>query len=127
MSTQELAMSLFQDIYYDSKDRGDIKRAVSAFHPHVEWSHAQIWAHHEYSQGARMELKSRAELEALLLEREDKMAEENIRHKVRRMVCEDNVGAFLGAIEGKDRQADFMVWFELKDDLISRYIARPLA
>ena len=28
MSTKELAMSLFQDIYYDSKGRGDIKRAV---------------------------------------------------------------------------------------------------
>ena len=127
MTTKARALELFQTVYYDSVDRGDMAAAASAYTEDVEWSHAQVWAHHDYQRDSQpAALRGRAAVEAFLSERRDKLAQARIRHKVRDMVFENGRGAFLGAVEGEGRELPFMVWFELRDGLVSRYLLRPL-
>lgn len=127
MATRERAMELLQAIYYDSVDKGDMASAASAFTSDVDWSHQQVWAHHEYqSHPEATRLRGNAQLEAFLAERKEKLAEARIRHKVRHMVFDGEKGAFLGAVEGPGPEKPFMVWFEIRDDRVSRYELRPL-
>lgn len=127
MSTKERAYELFQTIYYDSIDRGDMKNAVTALHDDVEWSHMQVWVHHNYTRDHGVsELRGRAAVDELLSERVDNLADTKIEHKVRNMVFEDDKGAFLAEVVGPDKSVPFFVWFELKDDLVYRYLLRPL-
>lgn len=127
MATKERARELFQSVYYDSVDRGDMATAVTAFHEDVDWSHAQVWAHHEFARQAPTQLRGRAAVEAFLSARTAQLAEAKIRHSVRDMVFEDDRGAFLGVVTGEDgRELPFMVWFEIRDDRIGRYVLRPL-
>ena len=127
MSTAERAYELFEKIYYGNIDRGDMAAAATALHPEVEWSHQQVWAHHEFARGAPERLQGRTTVEQFLAARVEQLRDARIRHHVRDMVFERNRGAFLGAVDGPDgRTLGFMVWFELRDDLVSRYLLRPL-
>jgi hypothetical protein len=126
MTNKELAFNLFQNVYYGNVDRGDMTAAAQAFHPHVEWSHAQVWAHHEFARGNAILLVGRDKVNAYLAERVPQLREAKITHHVRKMVMEGDTGAFIGAVEGPGPERQFMVWFELKDNLISHYTLRPL-
>lgn len=127
MSTKALALHLLQETYYDSIDRGDMATAASALHDDVEWSHAQVWAHHDFQRGDPSTKHGRAVVGAYLAERREKLAEARIRHSVRDLICEGDKGAFLGVVTGPDgTQKHFMVWFELRDGKIGRYLLRPL-
>lgn len=129
MSTAERAHELFERMYYGGIDRGDMAGAASALHPEVEWSHQQVWAHHEFARGAPQELHGREAVRAYLGARVPQLREARIRHHVREMVFdpERDRGAFLGAVDGPDgRSLAFLVWFELRDDLVKKYVLRPL-
>lgn len=127
MSMHELAYRLLQETYYDSVDRGDMDAAASALHEDVEWSHAQVWAHHDFERGQPSTKHGRAAVASYLAERKEKLRESGIRHKVRDLVCEGNRGAVLGYVMGPDgTEKPFMVWFEIRDEKISRYLLRPL-
>ena len=127
MSTAERAFELFETIYYGSIDRGDMAGAASALHEDVNWSHQQVWAHHGFARGAPEVREGRANVEAFLAARVEQLREARIRHHVRDLVFERDRGAFLGAVDGPDgRSLPFMVWFELSDDLVKRYVLRPI-
>lgn len=127
MSTKEQAYTLLQLTYYDGIDAGDMVLAASALHEDVEWSHAQVWAHHEFKRDEPSMLHGRAAVQAFLNERVTQLAEARIRHKVRELVFEENHGAFIGDVFGEDgSHKPFMVWFEIRDARISRYFLRPL-
>ena len=68
----------------------------------------------------------RAEVQAFLSERVDKLKEAGIRHRVRDLVCDGERGAFLAAVEGPGPERPFFVWFELRDGKVARYTLRPL-
>jgi hypothetical protein len=127
MSTAERAYELFEKIYYGNIDRGDMAAAATALHPEIDWSHQQVWAHHEFARGAPERLQGRTAVELFLAARVEQLREARIRHHVREMVFERDRGAFLGAVDGPDGPTlGFMVWFELRDDLVGRYLLRPL-
>ena len=127
MTTAARAFELFEGIYYASIDRGDMAQAVSALHLDVEWSHQQVWAHHEFARGTPELRRGRASVEEFLAARVAQLRDARIRHHVRDMVFERERGAFLGAVEGPDgRTLGFMVWFELEEGLVKRYLLRPL-
>lgn len=127
MSLRGLAFNLLQHTYYDSIDRGDPEAATAALHDEVEWSHAQVWAHHEFQRGQPTHMRGRAEVAAFLAQRRDQLRAANIRHRVRDLVCEGHRGAMLGYVLGPDgTEQSFMVWFELRDEKIGRYLLRPL-
>lgn len=127
MNKHTLAYRLLQETYYDSVDRGDMKSAASALHADVEWSHAQVWAHHDFQRGEPTLKHGREEVEDYLAARKEKLLEARIRHKVRDLVCEGDRGAILGYVLGPDgAEKPFMVWFEIRDDKIARYLLRPL-
>lgn len=127
MSTKERAFELLQTTYYDSIDRGDMATAASAMHPDVEWSHQQVWEHHQFKrEGSAVTINGKAAVEELLSARVGELKEAKIQHKIREMVFEDGKGAFLAAVEGDGPDKPFMVWFEIRDDLIARYLLRPL-
>ncbi|HEX2793488.1 MAG TPA: nuclear transport factor 2 family protein [Croceicoccus sp.] len=125
-SAKAHAHHLFQDIYYGHVDKGDMTTAVSALHPDVEWSHAQVWAHHGFARGEPSAHKGRDAVYGLLSARVDELKDAGITHHVRDMVMEGNKGAFIGAVEGPGPDRLFMVWFEIEDDLVKRYDLRPL-
>jgi ketosteroid isomerase-like protein len=127
MSMKEKAWELLQSTYYDGVDEGDMAKAASALHEDVEWSHAQVWAHHEFHRGEPSTHRGRAAVQAFLQARVPQLAEARIRHKVRDMVVEGSKGAILGYVRGEDgTEKPFMVWFEIRDGKISRYLLRPL-
>lgn len=127
MTNDALAYRLLQGTYYDSVDRGDMEVAASALHDDVEWSHAQVWAHHDFQRGEPSLKRGRQQVASYLAERKDKLKEARIQHKVRDLVCEGNRGALLGYVLGPDgSEKPFMVWFEIRDEKISRYLLRPL-
>lgn len=127
MTTRHRALELLQATYYDSIDRGDMAGAAAAMHEEVLWTHVQVWEHHGYVRArGPSELRGRQAVEDFLAERRERIAEANIRHKVRELVLEGDKGAFLGAVEGPGPDRHFMVWFEIRDDRIWRYHLRPL-
>ena len=127
MSTKEQAYTLLQLTYYDGIDEGDMALAASALHPDVEWSHQQVWAHHEFERGEPSTLHGRDAVQEFLAARVRQLAEARIRHKIRELVFEENHGAFIGDVFGEDgSHKPFMVWFEIRDDRVSRYLLRPL-
>ena len=127
MASKQRALELLQTTYYDSVDRGDMTAAASAMHEAVAWSHLQVWEHHGYRRESQAtELHGRQAVEDFLAERRQQIAEAGIQHKVRDLVFENDKGAFIGAVEGPGPDKLFMVWFEIKDDRISRYVLRPL-
>ena len=126
MSTRERAYELFETIYYGNIDRGDMTAAATALHADVEWSHQQVWAHHGFARGTPEVRYGRAAVQEFLAARVQQLREARIRHHVRDLVFERDRGAFIGAVDGPDgRSLAFMVWFELRDDLIRRYVLRP--
>lgn len=96
MATRELAYRLLQQTYYDSVDRGDMDAAASALHEDIEWSHAQVWAHHDFQRGEPSMKRGREAVRAYLAARKEKLAEARIQHKVRDLVVDGNRGAMLG-------------------------------
>jgi hypothetical protein len=123
----ELAHRLLQLTYYDAVDKGDMATAASALHEDVEWSHQQVWAHHGFSRGNPSQLRGRTAVHDLLLARRSQLAAANIRHRVRNLICDGNVGALIGYVLGPDSsEQPFMVWFELRDEKIAKYILRPI-
>ena len=127
MDARELALHLFQTTYDDSIDRGDMATAVSAFHEDIQWSHVQVWEHHDYRRRDQpTRFNGRAEVQAFLSERVDKLKEAGIRHRVRELVCDGERGAFLAAVEGPGPERPFFVWFEIRDGKVARYTLRPL-
>ena len=127
MSTKDQAYTLLQLTYYDGIDAGDMALAASALHEDIEWSHAQVWAHHEFQRGEPSTLHGRAAVQEFLTARLQQLAEARIRHKIRELVFEEDHGAFIGDVCGEDgTQKPFMVWFEIRDCRISRYWLRPL-
>ncbi len=129
MSTAERAYELFEHLYYGHIDRCEMARAAEALHPEIEWSHQQVWAHHEFQRGAPQELHGSDAVREYLAARVPQLREARIRHHVRDMVfdAQRDRGAFLGAVDGPDgRSLPFMVWFELRDDRVKKYVLRPL-
>lgn len=127
MPTRQLAYDLFENSYYANVDRGDMAAAASIFDDEVEWSHAQVWAHHGFERGTPVVKHGRAAVEAYLSERVDQLKEARIVHHVRDMVFEDDRGAFLGSVDGSDgRSLPFMVWFAMSNERVARYLLRPL-
>lgn len=127
MATRELAYRLLQQTYYDSVDRGDMDAAASALHEDIEWSHAQVWAHHDFQRGEPSMKRGREAVRAYLAARKEKLAEARIQHKVRDLVVDGNRGAMLGFVLGPDgSEKPFMVWFEIRDEKIARYLLRPV-
>lgn len=129
MSTHQRAHELFEHMYYGNIDRCDMAGAAAALHPDIEWSHQQVWAHHEFTRGAPQELRGRDAVQEYLEARVQQLREARIRHHVRELVydAERGCGAFLGVVDGPDgRSLQFMVWFELRDGLVRRYVLRPL-
>jgi ketosteroid isomerase-like protein len=126
MTDHELAYALLQLTYYDSIDRGDMASAVAALHEDIEWSHVQVWEHHDYRRRDQpTRLNGRQEVETFLSERIGKLREAGIRHRIRHLVCEGSKGAFLAAVEGPGGEVPFFVWFELRDGKVARYLLRP--
>jgi len=127
MATRELAYRLLQQTYYDSVDRGDMDGAATALHEDIEWSHAQVWAHHDFQRGEPSMKRGREAVRAYLAERKEKLAAARIQHKVRDLVVDGDRGAMLGFVLGPDgSEKPFMVWFEIRDEKIARYLLRPL-
>ncbi|MBV7407454.1 nuclear transport factor 2 family protein [Maritimibacter sp. DP1N21-5] len=127
MSTREDAIRLIQSIYYDSIDAGDMARAATALHPDIDWSHAQVWAHHDFARAEPSGFKGRQAVRDFLAARVDQLREARITHGIEDMVFENDRGAFLGNVTGPDGTTKpFMVWFALTDGLVSRYDLRPL-
>jgi hypothetical protein len=126
MTTKQQAWDLFQKGYYDNVDAGNMEAAVKVYHEQLDWSHQQVWVHHNYQRTEPSRFTSPAQILAFLNERKGKLAEAKIRHKVRDMVLDGDKGALLGAVEGSGPDQNFMVWFELKDGKIARYSLRPL-
>ncbi|GKY89588.1 nuclear transport factor 2 family protein [Sinisalibacter aestuarii] len=127
MTTRAEAIRLIQATYYDGIDAGDMARATSALHPDVDWSHAQVWAHHGFERGEASGCRGRQAVYDLLSARVAELAQARITHRIEDMVFEDGRGAFLGYVEGPGgMRKPFMVWFELSDGLVSRYTLRPL-
>jgi hypothetical protein len=65
-------------------------------------------------------------VEALLKGRKAELRKQNIRHLVQDLVLDGSKGAFLAFVKGGEKELGFMVWFELKDEKIYRYIVAPL-
>lgn len=127
MSTRDEAIRLLQTTYYDHIDKGEMAVAVSALHPDVDWSHAQVWAHHGFARGEPTAYRTRDEVEAFLSARVDELRESGIQHKMVDLIIEGDRGALLGHVLGPDGSTKpFMVWFEMSDGLISRYTLRPI-
>jgi hypothetical protein len=127
MANAERAYELFETIYYGNIDRGDMAAAALALHPDVEWSHQQVWAHHGVARGTPESLRGRDAVQAFLSARIGQLREARIRHHVRDLVFERDRGAFRGAVDGPDgRSLGFIVWFEVRDELVSRYLLRPI-
>lgn len=127
MSTRDDAYRLIQSTYYDGVDAGDMARAATALHPDIDWSHAQVWAHHGFARAEPSGFKGRQAVHDFLAARVDQLREAQITHAIEDMVFEDGRGAFLGAVTGPDgSKKPFMVWFALTDGLVSRYDLRPL-
>lgn len=126
MTDKAQARHLFQTIYYGHVDKGDMDTAVMAFHPDVDWSHAQVWAHHGFARGEATQLHGREAVRELLGRRVSELKDAGITHHVRDIVMEGSKGAFIGAVEGPGPDRPFMVWFEMQDGLVSRYVLRPL-
>jgi hypothetical protein len=126
MATKQQAWDLFQKGYYDNVDSGKMEAAAAVYHADLDWSHQQVWVHHNYQRAEPTRFTSPAQITTFLNERKAKLAEAKIRHQVRDMVFENDKGAFLGAVVGSGPDQHFMVWFELKDGKISRYSLRPL-
>jgi hypothetical protein len=127
MSEREHALKLLQATYYDGVDRSDMALATSALHEDIEWSHAQVWAHHGFQAGKPTQMRGRDTIRAFLEARRDQLVAAGIRHRVDDLVCSDGRGACLGHVLGPDgSRKPFMVWFELRDHLIGRYLLRPL-
>ncbi len=123
----ELAYQLLQLTYYDSVDKGDMEMAASALHEDVEWSHQQVWAHHGFPRGNPSQLRGRTAIRDLLLARRSELTAAKIRHRVRDLICDGKVGALIGYVLGPDSsEQPFMVWFELRDEKIGKYILRPI-
>jgi ketosteroid isomerase-like protein len=127
MMTRDQAVQLLQGTYYDGIDAGDMKRAAAALHEDVEWSHAQVWAHHEFNRGEPATLRGRESVQAFLRQRVQQLAEARISHKIRDLIFDGQRGAFIGYVRGPDAtEKDFLVWFEIRDRKIARYLLRPL-
>ena len=124
--SKELIRHLIQEIYYDNVDRGDMTAATQAFHPDVEWSHAQVWAHHDFARGHAVALQGRAAVFDFLQERVAQLKDAAITHHLTDLVWEGDRGAYLGVVRGPGPEKPFMVWIELRDGLIGRYTLRPL-
>jgi ketosteroid isomerase-like protein len=125
-TNKERAFHLFQNVYYANVDRGDMTAATAAFHPDVDWSHAQVWAHHDFARGHAQQLHGRDAVREFLAARVEQLREAKITHHVRDMIVDGDKGAFIGAVEGPGAVKQFMVWFELRDGLVARYVLRPL-
>ena len=127
MLSKKQVWELFQNVYFNSVDSGEMTKAISIFHEDVEWIHTQVWEHDEYkrSKGSDI-LKGKKAIEILLQERSKKMEKVKIRHSIQDMVFQDSKGAFIGFVEGPGKKLPIIAWFEVKDDKISRYIVTPL-
>lgn len=120
-------MELLQARYYDGIDSGDMERAAAACTDDIVWSHEQVWAHHEFERKEASALSGSAAILEFLTARKTQLAESGIQHKVRDLVVDGDRGAFVGYVLGPDgSEKEFMVWFELRDGLMSRYELRPL-
>ena len=127
MATKQTAFQLLQRTYYDSIDRYDIPSAVTALHENVAWSHAQVWKRHDLGMPASETFDGRDEVEAFLSGVTDRLRVAQITHTIREMVFDEatDKGAFLADVSGRvgspdaGVQAPFLVWFELRDDLVS--------
>ena len=129
MSYKDEAMRLFRDVYYANVDSGRMKEAMDAFTDDIEWTHAQVWGPRDPNKPSEPTwLRGKREIEDFLAARKDNLARAQIRHHVRDMICEGDRGAFLGYVQGADgKQSNFMVWFEIRDGRIARYLLRPLS
>ena len=127
MLSKDKVWEMFQKTYFDSIDKGEMAKAVSVFHEDVEWIHTQVWEHDDYQRDKGIDrLKGKNEVEALLEGRKTELAKQKIQHRVQDLVLEGNKGAFLAHVKGGEKELGFMVWFELKDEKIYRYIVAPL-
>jgi hypothetical protein len=127
MLSRDEVWNMFQKIYFDSIDKGDMTKAVTIFHDDVEWIHTQVWEHDGYRRDKGSDrLKGRHEAEALLKGRKVDLRRQGVRHLLKDLVLEGNRGAFIGHVKGPGKELPLIAWFEIKDDKIYRYIVTPL-
>ena len=127
MLSKDQVLEMFQKVYFDSVDKGEMTKAASIFHEDVEWIHTQVWEHDQYQRSKGSDrLKGRKAIEALLKGRATDVAKQNVRHVVQDLVFEGHKGAFIGYVGSPGKELPLVVWFETKDDKISRYIVAPL-
>jgi len=125
-TTQKQLQVLLQHTYFDSIDRGDADRAVQAFTDDVEWSHYQVWEHDGHLRNHADAFKGRREVRDFLARRIADMQVEGIRHRVTRLIIQDNEGAFRAEVVGvTGTSMRFFGWGELTSGRISRYIVGP--
>jgi hypothetical protein len=126
MLAKDAVLSLFQERYYDAIDSSDMAAAVTALHEDVEFNHVQVWQRTDLELGATA-IHGRAAVHAFLDGARAKLAEAGIRHRIDDLVVEGDRGAFTAAVSDEHGEAaPFLVWFELRDGLVSRYIVRPI-
>ena len=89
MSTRDNAIHLIQSTYYDGIDAGDMARAATALNPDIDWSHAQVWAHHGFVRAEPSGVKGRQAVHDFLAARVDQLREAQITHAIEDMVLED--------------------------------------
>jgi hypothetical protein len=124
--TGEDARRFFQERYYDNVDRQDAEGAVSALHEAVEFDQVQVWQTTDLRLGAN-QLRGRDEVLRFLSGAKLRLAEARIRHRVDTAVLDGFRGALRAHVVGEDgEQAPFIVWFELEDGLVRRYLVRPV-
>ena len=83
MLTKEKVLEMFQKIYFDSIDRGEMTEAVSIFHEDVEWIHTQVFDHHPHPKDPGSDkLKGKSNLEAYLLKRKKDSTKQTPREHV---------------------------------------------
>lgn len=103
-----------------------MERAVSVFHADVVFDHVQVWQRTDLGLGAS-QLHGREAVLQFLTRAKPRLAEARIRHRVDDLVLEGGRGAFRAHVEGEDGEsADFLVWFELEEGQVRRYVVRPL-
>jgi hypothetical protein len=126
MLTKAAVLALFQNTYYDAIDSSDMAAAVTALHEDVEFNHVQVWQRTDLELGATA-IHGRAAVHDFLEGAKAKLSEAKIRHRIQELVLDGDHGAFTAAVEGEDGEAaPFLVWFELRDGLIGRYVVRPI-
>ncbi len=124
--SSELLYHLLQHTYFDGIDNADADRAVEVFNDDALWIHTQVWEHDGHDRRHTDTLNGRDNIREFLARRIGEMQIEGIVHKVNKVLCDGQSGAFRAEVTGPTGDAlPFFGWVELTDRKISTYIIHP--